>query len=243
MKPVFYTLILLLLAGCETPPPPPSAPPTTNIKEYYFPIDDLFEGNVYVYTPLNDSLTSYFVYYKNNGGYLTGTFYNNQFKIEQITNETVVRNGTLMNRIQLCHYPENNPDICEAIVPTIQYDNVFPFEVTDSSGVFLYEVSWKDAVDTTLEYSVLRNKHFLGFTTYSFKGQEYDCVKLGIREETKVGSPEEGYQTFKAYTEELYAKNLGLVYYKKNIDNVRTLEYGLADTLSMQALEQMVIDN
>ncbi len=242
MKPVFYTLIILLLASCETLPPSPASSSKTNIKAYYFPIDNLFEGKVYVYTPLSDSLTSYFVYYKNNGGYLTGTFYNHQFKVEQITNETVVRNGTLMNRIQLCHYSESNPDICEAIVPNIEYDNVFPFEVTDSTGVFLYEVNWKDAVDTTLEYSVLRNKHFLGFTTYEYKDKEYDCVKLGIREETKVGSPTQGYQTFKAYTEELYAKNLGLVYYKKNIDNAKILEYALADTLSMETLEQMVIE-
>lgn len=219
----------------------PSAPtlPKHDIKVYYFPIEDLFEGKVYIYTAVNDSLPPYFGYFKNNGGYLTSTYYDYNFKVEQITNETVVKSGTLMNRIQLCQYNETEPDICQVVLPTIEYDNVFPFQVSDSSGVFLYKVKWNDAIDSTLEYEVLRNKHFLGFTNYTYKDKVYKCVKFGIREETKVGSEQTGYQTFKAYTEEIYAKNLGLVYYKKNIDNVRNLEYQLTDIISMEALENM----
>ena len=37
---------------------------------------------------------------------------------------------------------------------------------------------------------------------------------------------------------ELYAKNLGLVYYKKEIDENFVLEYELRDTFSMTKLEE-----
>jgi hypothetical protein len=211
-----------------------------HFKDYYYPIEDLRTGKAYVYTPVNnDSLESYISYHLNNGGYLTTTEYNSTFQITQIKTEDFVRNGTFLHRLRLCDYFPESPDLCQPIDVKIESPAVFPFEMMDSSSVFLYKISWKELSDTTIENTIIRNRHFMGFETKKWKGKPYHCVKFGIREEISVGSQSDGFQTFKAFTEEYYAKGIGLIYTKKNIENLMKLEYELADTTNMAALEKM----
>ena len=209
-------------------------------KDYYYPIEDLYEGKVYVYTPVrNDTLPSYFWYYFNQGGYLIGTKYNEQFKIEQTITEEVVGNGTLLHRLQLCDYLEDVPDICQPIQVKIESAALFPFEMIDSSSVFINKIVWNELLDSTIENQIIKNRHFLGFDKCEWQDKTYDCAKFGIREEIQTGSEETGFQTFKAYTEEHYAKGIGLIYSNKNIENLLNLEYQLADTTNMKTLEKL----
>lgn len=212
-------------------------------KDYYYPIEDLYEGKVYVYTPVNnDTLPSYFWYYFNQGGYLIGTKYDEKLRVEQILTEEVVGNGTLLHRLQLCEYFDDNPDICQPIQIEIEAAAVFPFEMIDSSSVFLNKIRWKERSDSTIENQVIKNRHFLGFDQCEWQGKMYDCAKFGIREEIQSGSEADGFQSFKAYTEEHYAKGIGLVYSNKNIENLFTLEYQLADTTNMKTLEKLFLE-
>jgi hypothetical protein len=235
---LFIISVLALFFGCKEAPKKAEA--KYHLKDYYYPIDELRGGRAYVYTPVNnDSLESYISYHLNNGGYLTTTEYNSVFQITQIKTEDVVRNGTLLHRLRLCDYFPESPDYCQPIDVKIESPAIFPFEMMDSSSVFLYKISWKELRDTTIENTIIRNRHFMGFETRNWKGKPYDCVKFGIREEISVGSQVDGFQTFKAFTEEYYAKGIGLIHTKKNIENLMILEYELADTTTMAAMEKM----
>lgn len=227
----------MLIIGCKNEAERVEAP--FQFKDFYYPIDELSTGKVYVYTPVNnDSLESYFWYFLEQGGYFIGTKYNAQLRIEQITTEDVLRNGTALHRMRLCNYNEAEPDICQPIDVTIESPAVFPFEMQDSSSVFLYDVNWQDGAD----YSIIRNRHFMGYETYNWKGKDYDCVKFGIREEISVGTQEDGFQTFRGLIEEVYAKNIGLIYSKRQIEGLPIQEYELVDTTNMQTLEQMFLN-
>jgi len=216
---------------------------TLEFKEYYYPIEDLYDGKVYVYTPVaNDTLPSYFWYFFNQGGYLIGTKYDEKLRVEQTLTEEIVGNGTLLHRLQLCDYDLDNPDICQPIQVEIESAAVFPFEMIDSSSVFLNKISWNEREDSTIENQIIKNRHFLGFDKCTWHGKTYDCAKFGIREEIQSGSELIGFQTFKAYTEEHYAKGIGLIYSNKNIENLITLEYQLADTTNMKALENLFLE-
>lgn len=232
-KYLFLIPIIVLAIGCKEAK---EAAAPYQFKDFYYPIDELHRGKVYVYTPINnDSLESYFWYFLEQGGYLVGTKYNSQLRIEQITTEDILSNGTALHQMRLCDYYDSDPDICQPIDVHIESPAVFPFEMQDSSSVFLYKVDWQDGAD----YSIIRNRHFMGYETYSWNGKNYDCIKFGIREEISVGTQNDGFQTFRGFTEEVYAKNIGLIYTKKQVEGLPTLEYQLADTTNMQTLEQM----
>ncbi len=236
----FYLIvtILITLYACEQSDEKPIA--KYQFKAFYYPVDALNTGKIYVYTPVNgDTSERYFSYFLNNGGYLVSTVYNAQLQIEQISTEDILRNGTALHRLRLCDYTPDKPDICQPIDVKIESSAVFPFQMMDSSGVFLYKILWKDSQDSTIENSIIRNRHFMGFEKRNWKGKTYDIAKFGIREEITVGSQIDGFQTFKAFTEEYYAKGIGLIYYKKNIDNVLRKEFELSDTTNMQQLEKM----
>lgn len=238
---IVYFLIIsipVIISACQGEQEKPSA--NYFFKDYYYPIDELRSGKVYVYTPINnDSLESFFWYFINNGGYLTRTEYNYKLQITQIVTEDVLRNGTSLHRFRLCEYFPENPDICQPIDVNIESSAVFPFEMIDSSSVFLYKIAWNELTDTTIENSIIRNRHFMGYEKLNWKGKVYDGVKFGIREEISVGSEALGYQTFKAFTEEYYAKGIGLIRYSKNVQNVIKMEYELADTTNMKTLENL----
>jgi hypothetical protein len=230
--------ILIFIFSCRETTKKPEV--KYQFKEYYYPIDELRTGKAYVYTPVNnDSLESFIWFFTNNGGYLVKTEYNSTFQTTQIITEDIVRNGTLLHRHRLCQYFPEEPDICQPIDVKVESPAVFPFQMIDSSSVFLYEISWKELTDTMIENRIIRNRHFMGYETKEWQGKTYDCVKFGIREEISVGSESDGYQTFRAFTEEYYAKGIGLIHMKKKIQDVMELEYELADTTNMYVLEQM----
>lgn len=238
----YYKLLIIsclsVLASCKE-----EAKTVLEFKDYYYPIEDLHQGKVYVYTPVNaDTLPSYFWSFLNQGGYLIGTKYDEKLRIEQTVTEEVVGNGTLLHRLQLCEYFDENPDICQTIQVDIEAAAVFPFEMLDSSSVFLNKISWRELSDSMIENQIIKNRHFLGFDDCEWQGKTYDCAKFGIREEIQSGSEIDGFQTFKAYTEEHYAKGIGLIYSKKNIENLFILEYQLADTTNMKTLEKLFLE-
>ena len=232
-KYLFLIGVILLIIGCKNEPEKVEAP--YQFKDFYYPIDDLSQAKVYVYTPVSDdSLASYFWSFFEQGGYFIGTKYNAQLQIEQITTEDILSNGTALQQMRLCTY-SGEPGICQPIDVNIEAPAVFPFEMQDSSSVFLYKVNWQDEAD----YSIVRNRHFIGYETWNWKGKDYDCIRFGIREEISVGTQNDGFQTFRGFIEEVYAKNIGLIYTKKVVDNLLTFEYQLADTTNMETLVEM----
>lgn len=234
-------LILTLLLSCET-----EHGDQRNIRKFYFPVTELDEGLVYEYRPVNnDTFPPVYWYYRNvkqkEELYLIGTAYDGiNLLPTQLVTEAVVSNGMLLEDMYLF---ANDTLGGQVQVPVeIQSGSAFPFLVKDSTSVFLYKVKWSDSPDVST--TLIKNRRFLGDTTYLYNGTEYPAVQFSVKElieQRAEGSLELEYDGI-----EIYAKDLGLVYYKKEIQSGFTQEYALAKTYPMTTLEakfKQLLDN
>lgn len=76
----------------------------------------------------------------------------------------------------------------------------------------------------------------MGDASYSYQGKEVDCVRFLVKELVEI--EEEGFQELTFQGSELYAKDIGLVYFKKSIDGKVVQEYELVDRFPMEELER-----
>jgi len=232
----FYSafFLLLLFSACNSSG-------TQNIKAYYFPFDDLKDGRVYEYRPVNDpNQPVEYWYYRtlesDSATYFTGNYYDHDFVVRQFSNEEIISNGTLLHSYFL--YQSDSLGIQTQVPAIIESGNVFPFEVKDSTGVFLMKLKWVFQEEPEISTTLIRNRRYMGKTKYTFKNKEYDAVSFKLTE--LVDDFNNGHLGPPQYNgQEIYAKGLGLVYYKKEINERFILEYELVDTFSMKKLESM----
>lgn len=229
--PFLFLSLLLLSCGSESD--------FRDLENYYFPIDDLKDGLVYEYQhPTFDSVAPFYHYYRNvksgDSLFLVGMQYNYLFEPQQLTVEEKISNGMLLTESIL--YQNDGEGKQVAMPMEIEVGSVFPFEVRDSQGVFVYNVKWHDAVDSSQFTRLIRNRSFAGDTSFIFKEKTYPAVNFLVRE--KVESFDEGFVEHEFNTFEIYAQSLGLVYYRKEVTPQLVIEYRLADTYPMSALEE-----
>ncbi len=195
---------------------------------------------VYEYQAIQpDSLTPQYWYYRSliqdDQVLLTATLYEADFIPRQLVKEELVSNGMLLNDLYL--YYTDSLDRQESYDINIVAGNTFPFKVSQPSGIFLYNINWTDPNDGSTT-TLIKNRRYLGDTTFNYAGVNYnDCVAFEVRELVEVDS--EGVLSQEFSGVEFYAKNVGLIYYKKEIPNLFTLEYALADRYPMDSLEVM----
>jgi len=227
-------LLFGLLAAC-------SADDKRNIKEYYFPLEKMLNnGIVYEYEALHaDTIAPYYWYYQtvqmpDSPMVLVGTYYDAGFQQRQIVREEVVSNGMLLQNMRL--FLTDTSGQQEQVVVDIQANNAFPFEVRDSSGVFLYKVQWDDPFQSNSTTTLIRNRRYLGDTSYVFQDKTLPCVRFGVRE--IVENEQDGFLEIELEGEEWYARNLGLVYTSRRaVENPFRQVYALRDTFGMKTLE------
>jgi hypothetical protein len=215
-----------------------------NIKEYYFPTDELLIGKVYEYRSLDgDSTQVEYWYYRafdrDSGTFLSATSYNRMFQIEQIVREKIVDNGALARDLFL-YEPSTADGVQSRIQAKIEVPNVFPFEVKDTTGVFLYKLNYKLPQDTTNTVFLIRNRIFGGDAApFDFKGKKYPTIRLKLKE--VFGSEGEGTAEGSANGEEFYAKGIGLVQFRKQYgegENKSVRAYKLVDIYKMADMER-----
>ena len=231
---IFFSFwMLLVFFACNTSD-------TYNIKAYYFPIDALKEGKVYEYRPVsNDSLPVEYWYYRtiesDSGTFFTANYYDQNFVVRQFSNEEVVSNGTLLHSYFL--YQFDSTGYQYQVPAIIESGSVYPFEVRDSGGIFLMKLKWIHQEEPEISTSIIRNRKYAGKTSYDFKNKKQEAISFDLKE--LVDDFNNGHWERQYNGKEIYAKNLGLVYYKKEIDENFILEYELVDTFSMKKLEEM----
>lgn len=229
---LYFLLVVCMLLGCKDA--------TRNIQEFYLPLDAIKDGLVYEYRPAkNNNLLPFYWYFrltaKNDRTILTSTYYDHTFTVQQLSNEEIVSTGVILNDLffygidTLTGIQQQNP-------VRVEWDNVFPFEVTDSTNAYLYKIYWTDIDNPKQKIRVIRNRHFMGETTYTYQGQEVDCIRFLVKEIAEI--EEEGVQELQFQGTEVYAKNLGLVYFNKIKDGQVLQEYELVDRFPMTELEQ-----
>lgn len=210
-----------------------------NIEAYYYPVDKLTEPLVYEYRPVNnDTLGLQYWYFRtmktDTATYFTSNIYNQFFEVEQFSIEELVSNGMLQKEYFLYTFDTTGTQVRHPA--EIVFNNAFPFEVKDSSGVFLQEMKWTFSKEPLHTTTLVRNRRYTGKTEYTYKGINYDAVVFSVLE--AVDDFYDGHLETKTSGVEIYAKGIGLVYQKKNISETLVLEYELSNTYSMEVLEQ-----
>ena len=118
-----------------------------DIRPYYFPIDQLYEGVAYEYQPVgNNQLTPEYWYYRSFDQdsllVLTGQYYNYKFDVKQFYSERIVENGTLLRDYFLYEY--NQRDSLLTVPVSIEVANGFPIQVSQIGSIFLSRLQWTD---------------------------------------------------------------------------------------------------
>lgn len=233
LKLITPLLLLLMALACN---------PTNrkDIRDYYFPLKQLTNGLVYEYRPLGqDSLSPAYWYYRSfiqdEGIYLTGTYYEYDLNPLQLVREELVSNGMLLQDLFL-YFPDSSGRQ-QRLAAEVLAGNAFPFSVSDSSGIFLYKVrlEFPNEIDRTT--TLIKNRRYLGDTTYTYQNETYKAVRFEVRELVEDNSATEGSIEPRFDGEEIYAKGLGLVYYRKNLGG-QNIVYTLSDRYPMEELEQ-----
>ncbi|MEN0048525.1 MAG: hypothetical protein AAF806_15790 [Bacteroidota bacterium] len=229
---LIFSVGLLLLIQCRFDG-------KTNIKTYYYPMHELYDGLTYEYRGINnEQLPPYYWYYRTveqgESTYLTGMYYDYNFIPQQFIREERVSNGMLMDELFI--YQTDSMDLQIQIPVDIIAGNAFPFEVQDSLGVFWYEITWFSPVDSSIN-TIARNRIYKGKTTFEFKGKNYNAIEFSVRE--LIENEQEGVLKIELEGKEIYAQGLGLVYVsKKAIGSPFEQTYQLYDRYSMEKLEE-----
>lgn len=211
-----------------------------DIRDYYFPLKRLTEGVVYEYRPLGqDSLSPAYWYYRSflqdEGIYLTGTYYENDLIPLQLVREELVSNGMLLQDL-FVYLPDSNGRQ-QRLAAEVLVGNVFPFSVSDSSGIFLYKVRFDFPNEIGSTTTLIKNRRYLGDTTYTIAGETHNAVRFQVRELVEDNSATEGSVEPQFDGEEIYAEGIGLVYFRKDL-GPQSIAYELADRYPMEQLEQ-----
>ncbi len=226
-------LFFLIIAACQNLG-------KRDIRAYYFPAKELYKGQVYQYAlTQNGSTADEYWYYRStlrdSGLFLTATNYDRYFQIDQITTEKLFESGAV-SRDYYVYEPDTVTGKAKQARAVVESPNVFPFQVTDSLGVFLFRLHYAPANDTATKIYVIRNRRFLGDAPdFELQGRKYACIRFGIKE--VVGNEKEGASEVEGQGEEWYAQGIGLVYSRKDFGDYH-LESRLINRFPMQELEK-----
>lgn len=225
-------LLLLCFAACKQ-----ANNGLQDIESFYFPLSELQDGKVYEYEPLGDELDPpVYWYYKSmtqdGKGYLLGTSYRPNFEPDQFVREERVENGMLLNDFYI--YEADSTGKSQQIKADIEAANVFPFQAKPLASTLLTSLHWRPLGDTS-SITLVRNRQYDSDTTFAFQGKAIPAVKFNTRE--LIDQEETGHLELEFGGIELYGKNLGLVYFRKDISGQRQIAYQLKAVYSMEEFE------
>ena len=216
-----------------------------DIRDYYFPIRDLKEGLVYEYRAVgSERLGPVYWYYRSffqpGGVFLTGTYYEQSLEPLQLVREEAVSNGMLLAELYL--YMQDSTGKAQPLKAEVLAGNSFPFEVKDSSSLFLYKVRF-DLPSDSVKHSitVIKNRYYMGDTTVQVMGKTIPCVKFKVKEAIEDEIADQGVLEPETDGYELYAEGLGLVYFEKKLGRQR-VAYRLHDRYDMEELVKLLGD-
>lgn len=213
-----------------------------DIRGYYFPLEKLTAGEIYVYKSVGNVGTDTIYWYyrsflKGDKKIFSSTFYENDLAPLQHVQEEIVSNGLLLKHLFLYELPDTTAGYKQQRTEAeIIAGNTFPFEVRDSLGIFLYHIQWKPKEKEVSRYRVIKNRRFMGDTIFVSNKKEIPAVYFKVREKIEVENGGVTGQLFDGM--EIYAKGIGLVYYEKEMSPQYKMAYRFVTGMSMEALEK-----
>ncbi|MCB0637932.1 MAG: hypothetical protein KDC54_14990 [Lewinella sp.] len=228
------TLISLLLwsSACQSDP-------ATDIRAFYFPLRQLEEGLVYEYRiPGQDSLSPDYWYYRSiatdSALYLTKAYYQDDFLPRQLSREEMVSNGIMLTDLFL--FETDSTGHQQQVKAEVLSPSVFPFEVQDSTIVYLYKARFSFPSQPHVSHTFILNRRFRGFTTFQWQGEDYPAVRFSTRGVLEIRDTIQGGMEPEFSGEEIYAEGLGLVSYARSFGPEGGFRYVLQDRYPMPEL-------
>ena len=226
MKFVSYIFFGILLVGCQSPQQNKGS--LSNLEEFYIPWKSLGKGKIYVYKSLNDDRMpnetwSFTSVEKDGKKFIQAKFLNPSNIMGQESLDEILPEGIINRSLTIYDKTGANPQSA-AIASGV----LFPFSIKDTSAIFLYRVNWKDPDDTTQNYTLIKNRKFLGFNKADFKSTKIDILDVESKE--ALESNAQGTLSIEYKAHEKYAKGIGLFYYKKEFKKDFIKEY-ILDTI------------
>ncbi len=214
------------------------------LKDYYYPVDDLAEGMVYIYENKKmNNQPDYWLYktvYDEAGNqFLVATQYNLFFDQRQMLREWVVADGTILKDYRFFQKDTASGKVLGSQA-TIQENVIFPFKAVDDQDLaYRFQLKFSILPDTAVEYKITRDRKFDKYLKYEYNGEELDAVQFKSIEYTSVENDVEGGSwDMQANLVEIYAKGLGLVY-KSSDSKALPYEIQLKERISVQDFEAM----
>ncbi len=231
-----HVVILCTLLGCLSACKSRSPGNMRNIRPYYYPIEHLEDGMMFVYKYRDDLLPPalWHLRFSTEAGaqYLYFTELDDSLTVKQTIKERIFPSGskivayTITERDSTGHRQTAQMQILSG--------DVFPFWVEDNGGVYIFEAKWFFPHEPEVKYTLVRNRRYSGDTTFVFKGRKIPAVKFSVKElvETEINGSQE--LTFDLM--EVYAKGLGLVASERRLNDSLALAFVLTDTIRGQLM-------
>lgn len=226
-----FGILLICITGCNSKLP-------LEIKDFYYPIDELSEGLVYQYNSTTNgqvSLAHYWFLKAHNidgNNQLTGQFYDHNRDVLQYFRQNITPSGAILDEYRLY----TSDSIAQTIPVEVIYNNVYPFSITDTSAVYLYKLRYEDPSDNSSN-TIVRNRRYGGESQWEFNGKTYSAIKIEILEQ--IISELDGAITIDLKGYEIYAEGIGLVYTERiTRDGSTHIIDSLVDRIKMEDFEK-----
>ena len=108
--------------------------------------------------------------------------------------------------------------------------------MSDSSGVFLYKIRWEPPQDSGAVITLIKNRRYLKDTVVNVLGEEREAVVFDVQELLEYD--QNGVFEQRYGGQEVYARGIGLVYYKKSVGDQMRWDYALHRRYPMTELEK-----
>lgn len=197
-------------------------------------------GKMYVYEAVNNPMYPNEIWHRRfsgayRGNHLYNVMYTPEMEVQQRTIETISKTGAVLIDMELYALPDT-----EAIPVQINEPTTFLFGPPDTTVAAKYQIEYREPGPDSIRVILTRLRRFADRETYQFDGKEYPALRYTVYE--TLETQKEGYSETTWNTTEIYARGLGLVYYKKEINPEFVLEYRLKEAvpyeLYMQTHEQ-----
>ncbi len=208
---------------------------------YYYPVHELQTGKIYEYRPVsNDTLPVDYWYYSSHKVegelHFTGNYYNDRFQVQQFFREVEKENSMVLTDFIL--YETDDMGKQSQIAVDILAQNTFPIPFADSLQTSQMGIKWNIPGEEGTSIALNRERNYLAKGEYAYKGERLECVIFKTLENIEHFVADDGYLEPSFPGVEIYAKGLGLVYYKKQLSENVNIEYELYATYSMEEFEK-----
>ena len=220
-------LFVAFLGGCSK-----TDAVSDNVKDYYTSVLDWGGGGmVYIYEPVSDnSLPQDIWHYRFVGDWRGNFIYSSRYNIDgeivQRVVERLERNGSRLRSMDLLYWDDGE---YKAVDVQINEPVMFPFGSRDSTLSSTMQVEYMDTTSDSVRVILTKVRNVVSTTEYKHYGEFRPAIVVDVHETLETET--EGYTTTEWSGTEIYVQDVGLVYFKKPVNETLVLEYVLADAM------------